>query len=139
MAVRIQRDDILHRQHLDDDQNRHSHCHLHAVKEGGVAEADVQAYEANSANLLAWGSTQVAPPEAKGTASFTLSFNDTTPFGTVQWVQPLDMVDNSISPHMNAFRAGFSSMHSLDKPHFTLLISNTCLPISFRVLLYFAV
>jgi hypothetical protein len=57
----------------------------HAVKDGGVAEAEFQAYEANSANLLAWGSTQVAPPEAKGTASFTLSFNDTTPFGTMQW------------------------------------------------------
>jgi hypothetical protein len=56
----------------------------HAVKDGGVAEADVQAYEANSANLLAWGSTQVSPPEDKGTASFTLSFNDTTPFGTLQ-------------------------------------------------------
>ena len=57
----------------------------HAVKDGGVAEADVQAYESSPANLLAWGSTPVSPPEAKGTASFTLSFNDTTPFGTVQW------------------------------------------------------
>ncbi len=57
----------------------------HAVKDGGVAEADVQAYESSPANLLAWGSTKVSPPEAKGTASFTLSFNDTTPFGTVQW------------------------------------------------------
>ncbi len=57
----------------------------HAVQDGGVAEADVQAYEANSANLLAWGSKTISPSEAKGTASFTLSFNDTTPFGTVQW------------------------------------------------------
>jgi hypothetical protein len=57
----------------------------HAVQDGGVAEADVQAYEANSANLLAWGSSQVSPPQAKGSASFTLFFNDTTPFGTVQW------------------------------------------------------
>ncbi len=57
----------------------------HAVKDGGVAEADVQAYETSPVNLLAWGRTQVSPPEAKGTASFVLSFNDTTPFGTVQW------------------------------------------------------
>ncbi len=57
----------------------------HAVKDGGVVEADAQAYENSPANLLAWGSTPVSPPEAKGTASFTLSFNDTTPFGNVQW------------------------------------------------------
>jgi hypothetical protein len=57
----------------------------HAVKDGGVAEADVQAYENSPANLLAWGSTKVSPPEAKGTVSFALSFNDTTPFGNVQW------------------------------------------------------
>lgn len=42
-------------------------------------------YEANSTILLAWGSKKISPPEAKGTASFTLSFNDTAPFGTVQW------------------------------------------------------
>jgi len=57
----------------------------HAVKDGGVVEADAQAYENSPANLLAWGSTPVSPPEAKGTVSFTLSFNDTTPFGNVQW------------------------------------------------------
>ena len=57
----------------------------HAVKDGGVAEADVQAYENSPAILLAWGSTKISPPEAKGTVSFTLSFNDTTPFGNVQW------------------------------------------------------
>lgn len=56
------------------------------VTEGGaVAEADVQAYENSPANLLAWGSTKISPPQAKGTVSFTLSFNDTTPFGNVQW------------------------------------------------------
>ena len=56
------------------------------VNEGGaVAEADVQAYENSPAILLAWGSTKLSPPEAKGTVSFTLSFNDTTPFGNVQW------------------------------------------------------
>jgi hypothetical protein len=57
----------------------------HAVKDGGVAEADVQAYENSPAILLAWGSTKISPPEAKGTVSFTLSFNDTTPFGNVQY------------------------------------------------------
>jgi hypothetical protein len=56
------------------------------VTEGGaVAEADVQAYENSPANLLAWGSTKLSPPQGKGTVSFTLSFNDTTPFGNVQW------------------------------------------------------
>jgi hypothetical protein len=57
----------------------------HAVKDGGVAEADAQVYENSPANLLAWGSTKISPPEAKGTVSFTLSFNDTTPFGNVQY------------------------------------------------------
>ena len=57
----------------------------HAGKDGGVAEADAQAYETSPANLLAWGRTPVSPPESKGAASFTLSFNDTTPFGNVQW------------------------------------------------------
>ena len=52
---------------------------------GGVAEADVQAYENSPAILLAWGSTKISPPEATGTVSFTLSFNDTTPFDNVQW------------------------------------------------------
>jgi hypothetical protein len=56
------------------------------VNEGGaVAEADVQVYENSPANLLAWGSTKFSPLEARGTVSFTLSFNDTTPFGNVQW------------------------------------------------------
>jgi opacity protein-like surface antigen len=57
----------------------------HAVKDGGVAESDAQVYETSPANLLAWGRTPVSPPEARGTASFMLSFNDTTPFGNVQW------------------------------------------------------
>ena len=52
---------------------------------GGVAEADVQAYENTPAIQLAWGSTKLSPPEATGTVTFTLSFNDTTPFGNVQW------------------------------------------------------
>ena len=54
-------------------------------KYGGVAEADAQAFKTFPVDPLAWGSTPVSPPEAKGTASLTLSFNDTTPFGTVQW------------------------------------------------------
>jgi hypothetical protein len=56
-----------------------------AVKDGGVAEADAQAFETFPVDPLASGSTPVSPPEAKGIASLTLSFNDTTPFGTVQW------------------------------------------------------
>ena len=52
---------------------------------GGVAEADVQAYENSPAIQLAWGSTKLSPPEATGAVSFALSFNDTTPFGNVQW------------------------------------------------------
>jgi hypothetical protein len=52
---------------------------------GGVAEADVQAIETSPANPLASATLPISPPEAKGTASLTLSFNDTTPFGTVQW------------------------------------------------------
>ncbi len=53
-------------------------------KYGGVAEADAQAYETSPVDPLASGSIPVSPPEEK-TASLTLSFNDTTPFGTVQW------------------------------------------------------
>src|SRR5579859_2683842 len=54
-------------------------------KYGGVAEADAQAFETFPVDPLASGSISVSPPEEKGTASLTLSFNDTTPFGTVQW------------------------------------------------------
>ena len=54
-------------------------------KYGGIAEADAQAFKTFPVDPLASGSTPVSPPEAKGTASLTLSFNDTTPFGTVQW------------------------------------------------------
>ncbi len=56
----------------------------HAVKDG-VAEADAQAFETSPVDPLAWASLPISPPEEKGTASLTLSFNDTTPFGTVQW------------------------------------------------------
>jgi hypothetical protein len=51
----------------------------------GVAEADAQAIETFPADPLASATLPISPPEAKGTASLTLSFNDTTPFGTVQW------------------------------------------------------
>jgi len=54
-------------------------------KYGGIAEADAQAFKTFPVDPLASGSTPVSPPEAKGTASLTLSFNDTTPFGTEQW------------------------------------------------------
>ncbi len=57
----------------------------HAVKDGGVAEADAQAFETFPVDPLASARLPISPPEEKGTASLTLSFNDTTPFGTVQW------------------------------------------------------
>ena len=56
----------------------------HAVKEG-VDEADAQAIKTFPADPLASATLPISPPEAKGTASLTLSFNDTTPFGTVPW------------------------------------------------------
>jgi hypothetical protein len=56
-----------------------------AVNESGVAEADAQAIETLPADPLASASKPISPPTAKGTASLTLSFNDTTPFGTVPW------------------------------------------------------
>ncbi len=52
---------------------------------GDVAEADAQAIETFPADPLASATLPISPPEAKGTASLTLSFNDTTPFGTVPW------------------------------------------------------
>ncbi len=52
---------------------------------GGVAEADAQAFETFPVDPLASGRILVSSPEAKGTTSLTLSFNNTTPFGTVQW------------------------------------------------------
>jgi len=58
-----------------------------AVKDnyGAVAEADAQAIKTFPADPLASATLPISPPEAKGTASLTLSFNDTTPFGTVPW------------------------------------------------------
>ncbi|HEV2459084.1 MAG TPA: hypothetical protein VGS80_12045, partial [Ktedonobacterales bacterium] len=52
---------------------------------GGVAEAEGLAIESSPADPLAWDSTEISPPEGTGTVSFTLAFNDTTPFGNVQW------------------------------------------------------
>jgi hypothetical protein len=51
----------------------------------GVMRVNAQAYKTSPVDLLASSSTSVSPPENKGTVSMTLSFNDTTPFGTVQW------------------------------------------------------
>jgi hypothetical protein len=51
----------------------------------GVAEADAQAFETSPVDPLASATLTISPPEAKGTAQLSLSFNDTTPFGTVQW------------------------------------------------------
>ena len=57
----------------------------HAVQDGGVAQADAQAYETSPMSVLGSDTVPISPPQAKGTVSLTLSFNDTTPFGTVQW------------------------------------------------------
>ena len=38
-----------------------------------MAEADVQAYENSPAILLAWGSTNISPPEDRGSVLFMLS------------------------------------------------------------------
>jgi hypothetical protein len=57
----------------------------HAVKDGGVAEADGQAWGGSPTVLLGSDTVSVSPPQAKGTVSMTFSFNDTTPFGNVQW------------------------------------------------------
>jgi hypothetical protein len=56
-----------------------------ANENGGVAEADAQAIETFPADALASATLPISPIEQKGTASLTLSFNDTTPFGTVPW------------------------------------------------------
>ena len=52
---------------------------------GGVAEADAQAYNFPSTIVLGWDTVSILPAEATGTVSLTFSFNDTTPFNTVQW------------------------------------------------------
>ncbi len=52
---------------------------------GGVAEADAQAIETFPADPLASATLPISPIEQKGTAQLTLAFNDTTPFGVVQW------------------------------------------------------
>ena len=51
----------------------------------GVDEADAQAIKTFPADPLASATLPISPPELKGTAQLSLAFNDTTPFGTVQW------------------------------------------------------
>jgi hypothetical protein len=51
----------------------------------GVDEAEAQAYEPPSTIVLGWDTVPISPPEATGTVQLSFSFNDTTPFGTVQW------------------------------------------------------
>jgi hypothetical protein len=60
----------------------------------GVTSAYAAAVEPDNATPLASGRTLVSPPEAKGTASVTLSFSDTAPFGFVQW----EIFANTIAP-----------------------------------------
>jgi hypothetical protein len=55
------------------------------VQDFGVTSANVVAVEPDNATPLASGSTSVSPPEKKGSASVTLSFGDTAPFGYAQW------------------------------------------------------
>src|SRR5215467_8409986 len=65
------------------------------VKDGfGVTSVYDVALESDNATPLTSGSTQVSPPEEKGTASVTLSFSDTAPFGFVQW----EIFANTIAP-----------------------------------------
>ena len=65
------------------------------VKDGfGVTSVYAEALESDNATPLTSGNAQVSPPEEKGTASVTLSFSDTAPFGFVQW----EIFANPIAP-----------------------------------------
>ena len=66
------------------------------VKDGfGVTSVyDVALESDNATPLPGGGSTQVSPPEAKGSVSVTFSFSDTAPFGFVQW----EIFANTIAP-----------------------------------------
>lgn len=66
------------------------------VKDGGYEVTSVYdvALESDNATPLTSARTQVSPPEAKRTASVTLSFTDTAPFGFVQW----EIFENPIAP-----------------------------------------
>jgi len=66
------------------------------VKDGGYEVTSVYdvALESDNATPLTGDRTQISPPEAKGTASVTLSFSDTAPFGFVQW----EIFANPIAP-----------------------------------------
>jgi hypothetical protein len=66
------------------------------VKDGGYEVTSVYdvALESDNATPLTSGNTQVSPPQEKGTASVTLSFSDTAPFGFVQW----EIFANPIAP-----------------------------------------
>src|SRR5258708_19452877 len=59
----------------------------------GVTSAYALAVEPDNATPLVQGSTLV-PGEKNGTASVTLSFSDTAPFGFVQW----QIYANTIAP-----------------------------------------
>ena len=65
------------------------------VKDGfGVTSVYAEALESDNATPLTSGNTQVSPPQQKGTASVTLSFSDTAPFGFVQW----EIFANTLAP-----------------------------------------
>jgi hypothetical protein len=63
------------------------------VQDFGVTSAYAAAVEPDNATTITQGST-LLPGEKKGTASVTLSFSDTAPFGFVPW----QIYANTIAP-----------------------------------------
>ena len=51
----------------------------------GVDEATAAAYDYPSTIVLGSDTVTILPSEATGTVQLSFSFNDTTPFNTVQW------------------------------------------------------
>ena len=51
----------------------------------GVDEATAAAYDYPSTIVLGSDTVTILPAEATGTVQLSFSFNDTTPFNTVQW------------------------------------------------------
>src|SRR5258708_37293756 len=57
----------------------------HAVQDGGVAEADAQAWGGSPTVLRGSDTVSGSPPDAKGTVSMTSSSPRTLPSGAVPW------------------------------------------------------